>query len=89
MTPTPEQLDYARRWMIARGKEPLSLVRSAVGNYCWHGSPYDSKHYFEIPLILCRAMRATYFPTRDAAIEALALALAECRAACEIPEDAK
>ena len=83
MTPTPEQRAYAEQWMVARGKEPIYSLE--VWSF-WNEDDADivgESHC--VPRTLYNLFHSNIHPTRDAAIDALALALAECRAACEIP----
>ncbi len=89
--PTPEQIEYALRWMEARGKEPYCYEGPRWAWWgSWSSSDPQPRHRLPWTIYLQKSISTleTYqaFPTREDAVAALAVALVECREACEIPE---
>ena len=89
MTPTPEQIQYAERWMLSRGKSPY-LNGSTASWIVDDGSG----SYARLPYCLIATMapdggRGLIYKSRESAIAALAVALAEMRAVVGVDEEVR
>lgn len=89
MTPTPEQLDRVRKWCERNGKDPHCLEPCYYVWFCLYGTP-DDRHFINarLPpsLFTATGCGTRSFRTAEAALSALALALAELDAVVGVAE---